>query len=136
MCPTVLLAAACVMPIEVHPVAWQREETRGNVTHTVQAEAARLTLVCNPGNSYGYPQQYLQFEFEQDMLERQVVLESASQKVELSLIADSLLKRIAPPKTWAAMLELISSGEAFTISTEDQSWNMIPDSQPDHGCTS
>ncbi len=136
MCKTLLIAATCVMPIAAHAMEWERMETRGIVAHTLQGEGARLTLVCDPEGSYETPQQYLLFKFDQDAVERQVVLESASQKVEMSLIADSLLKRIAPPETWAAMLDLISSGAAFTISTEDQSWNMTPDSQPDHGCTS
>ena len=136
MCKALMIAATCMMPIAAEAMSWERMETRGIVSHTLQTEDLRLTLVCDPNNAYEYPQQYLLFRFAQDAQERQVVLEGGTQQIELPLIADSLLKRLAEEDIWAAALEILSSGEPFTVRTDDQSWFMTPDSQPDHGCTS
>lgn len=136
MCKTLMIAATCMMPVAAEAMPWERMETRGIVSHTLQAEDMRLTLVCDPNNAYEYPQQYLLFRFAQDAQARQVVLESANREIELPLMADSLLKPLAEEDVWAAALEILSSGEPFTIKADEQSWIMTPDSQPDHGCTS
>lgn len=124
-----------MVPISASAMSWERMEARGIEAHTLQAQGVRLTLVCDPYGAYDPPQQYLLFKFGDQQDHRLVGLNAEHASVNLDLIADAQLELMANPPDWAALLEIVSDGSAFTLTTDDQSWQMIPGNKPDHGCT-
>ncbi|MGY6696692.1 MAG: hypothetical protein ACXIUW_11810 [Roseinatronobacter sp.] len=131
-----IITCLSLMPISASAMSWERMEARGVEAYRVQAQGLRLTLVCDPNGAYDPPQQYLLFRFDAPQEHRLVRLKAAHASVNLHLIADTQLKLMADPADWAALLDIISDGSPFTLTTDDQAWQLIPANTPDHGCTS